>query len=65
MSHIFARDAVRLAGVVCRALGWRPDDFWETTPAEIAAIFAIDDCEETFALSRGELEALMERDHNG
>ena len=38
MSARFADAAVRLAGVAGVLLGWRPRDFWEATPAEIAAV---------------------------
>ena len=36
----FADHARRLAGFVCLQLGWRPDHFWDATPAELAAIWA-------------------------
>lgn len=32
--------AGRLAGVAGAVLGWRPDEFWLATPAELAAILA-------------------------
>ena len=28
--------ARRLAGAAAQLLGWRPDDFWDATPAELA-----------------------------
>lgn len=34
----FATAAVRLAGLAGLAFGWRPDDFWRATPAELAAL---------------------------
>ncbi|NJC32826.1 hypothetical protein GGR88_000300 [Sphingomonas jejuensis] len=34
----FAEWARRLAGEAAVALGWRPDEFWRATPAELAAI---------------------------
>ncbi len=34
----FADAAGRLAGVVGTTLGWRPDEFWRATPAEVAAV---------------------------
>ena len=34
----FAAVAVRLAGLAGIAFGWRPDDFWRATPAELAAL---------------------------
>ena len=60
----FAQGAARLAGLVPRALGWRPAEFWNATPAELGAIFAHDSTA-TASLSRTELTALMERDRNG
>lgn len=34
----FAGAAGRLAGVAGWLLGWRPDEFWRATPAELAAV---------------------------
>ena len=34
----FALVAQRLAGLAGALLGWRPEDFWKTTPAELAAV---------------------------
>lgn len=34
----FAADAGRLAGVAGWLLGWTPDAFWQSTPAELAAV---------------------------
>jgi uncharacterized phage protein (TIGR02216 family) len=39
MSERFADRAARLAGIAGVSLGWRPDEFWRATPAELAAIF--------------------------
>lgn len=35
-----ANIATRLAGLAAILLGWRPDDFWNATPAELAAALA-------------------------
>jgi len=56
----FADGALRLAGLTARALGWRPDDFWNATPAELAAILAPDAAGEAPPLAREDLERLME-----
>ena len=61
----FAESAQRLAGLVPRALGWRPDDFWQATPAELAAIFASDGEPTAEPLNRAELDTLMERERDG
>lgn len=37
MSDSFGDAAVRLCGAAATILGWRPADFWEATPAELAA----------------------------
>lgn len=65
MNAAFADSARRLAGLVPRALGWRPGEFWDATPAELAAILAPTDELGGDPLSRIELTALMERDHHG
>ncbi len=61
----FAASARRLAGLVPRALGWRPYEFWCATPAELAAILASDPISAEMPLSRTELTALLERDRDG
>jgi len=38
----FGLRAAALCGVVCRLLGWKPGEFWDATPAEVAAMFADD-----------------------
>jgi len=61
----FTATAARLAGLVPRSLGWRPDEFWNATPAELAAIFAADEPAGGSPLARAELTALMEHDRDG
>ena len=60
----FGAGAARLAGVIPRLLGWQPGDFWNATPAELAAIFTAPD-QPAAPLTRGELNALMEQDRHG
>jgi Phage tail assembly chaperone protein, TAC len=36
----FAQAARKLAGQSAVLLGWRPDDFWNATPGELAAILS-------------------------
>jgi hypothetical protein len=61
----FAKSAGRLAGLVPRALGWRPGEFWNATPAEIAAIFLTEHQSGAAPLTRGELTVLLEQDRHG
>ena len=37
---MFSEAAARLAGLAGALLGWRPDEFWRATPAELAAVLA-------------------------
>jgi hypothetical protein len=39
-NETFACSAARLAGLAGALLGWRPGEFWDATPAELAAILA-------------------------
>jgi Phage tail assembly chaperone protein, TAC len=36
----FAASATKLAGLAGALLGWRPEEFWSATPAELAVIIA-------------------------
>jgi len=65
VSPSFADGARRLAGLVPRALGWRPGEFWQATPAELAAILEPADASDGAPLGRAELTALMEHDGHG
>lgn len=37
---MWAEAAAHLAGLSAALLGWRPDEFWNATPAELATIIA-------------------------
>lgn len=37
MSQYFGAAAVRLCGAASLLLGWRPNEFWQATPAELAS----------------------------
>ena len=39
VTELFSTSAARLAGLAGALLGWRPDEFWRATPAELAAVF--------------------------
>lgn len=59
MTATFGEAAVRLCGAAATLLGWRPSEFWEATPAELAAAMgqvAADD-----APDRDVIEALKQR----
>ncbi|HTU11431.1 MAG TPA: phage tail assembly chaperone [Allosphingosinicella sp.] len=46
-------------------LGWRPDEFWRATPAEMAAIFAALIPDNPASLTRTEMARLEERFPDG
>lgn len=62
MSQTFGIGASRLAGLAGKLLGWRPAEFWQATPAELAAIFA-PTSSGAGPMSRTDLNRLMEREN--
>ena len=57
----FFKMAARLAGVAGWLLGWRPDEFWRATPAELESVLRAargDEEEERGGMDRAELERL-------
>ncbi|RED16041.1 phage tail assembly chaperone [Parasphingopyxis lamellibrachiae] len=59
----FAAAATRLAGLAGMTLGWRPEEFWAATPAELATVlmaFSDDDAGGVPA-ARSDLSRLMEQ----
>jgi hypothetical protein len=37
----FGNRAAELAGIVSALLGWRPQEFWNSTPAEVACALGL------------------------
>ena len=56
----FFKAAARLAGVAGWLLGWRPDEFWRSTPVELESVLraARGEEEPEVGMDRGELEGL-------
>lgn len=57
----FFKMAARLAGVAGWLLGWRPDEFWRATPAELESVLRAargDEEESRGGMDRAELERL-------
>lgn len=54
----FAETAGRLAGQAGALLGWRPDEFWRATPADLAAVLAALSLDEGKPASSGDLARL-------
>ncbi|HEX8528197.1 phage tail assembly chaperone [Allosphingosinicella sp.] len=54
---MFSEAAARLAGFAGALLGWPPDSFWRSTPAELAAVFGAS-AEPSRTVSTDEIERL-------
>ena len=61
----FSEAAGRLAGLAGALLGWRPDEFWGATPAELAAVLGAMMPERGDAATAADLARLMERFPDG
>ena len=60
MTASFGAAAAELAGIAACLLGWRPDDFWSATPAELATALRLQ-TDEGAAADRETLAALIRR----
>jgi hypothetical protein len=57
---VFSQGASRLAGLAAAVLGWRPDDFWQATPAELACLLCALTGDEGAAAVAADLARLKE-----
>lgn len=57
---LFSDAASRLAGTTGALLGWRPEEFWKATPAEVGAVLLALVGEEQGPASTVDLARLME-----
>jgi hypothetical protein len=62
MTQRFAAAAASLAGLAARALGWRPQEFWAATPAELALSLGPPPHPATAPPSRAEIARLIAKD---
>lgn len=63
MSETFGETAGHMVSLAAKLLGWRPGEFWDSTPAELAA--ALRDPSDISAASgpsRDQIAQMMERD---
>jgi hypothetical protein len=64
MNDSFGRSTLSLCCLAAQALGWRPGEFWEATPAELAACLAGPSAPPA-AMDRAQLNRLLEADRDG
>lgn len=62
---MFSEAAARLAGIAGALLGWRPDEFWNATPAELAAVLGAMSGGPAPTADAGDLARLKERFPDG
>ena len=62
---MFSAAAARLAGLAGALLGWRPDEFWNATPAELAAVIVALIGDAPAAMTAEELARLKEQFPDG
>jgi uncharacterized phage protein (TIGR02216 family) len=58
---LFADTARRLAHMAAMALGWRPDEFWAATPADLVTALGLDVPATERPADTAMLQGLMER----
>lgn len=63
MSESFGTIALALGRLAAGRLGWRPDEFWRATPAELLAVLTPVTDDHTRPLDRATLQRMMEQDH--
>ncbi|WP_170003381.1 phage tail assembly chaperone [Pseudopontixanthobacter vadosimaris] len=61
----FGPRALRLAGLAARSLGWRPPEFWNSTPAELTACLTAEPQVGTAPPSRTDIQRMIEADRHG
>lgn len=57
---MFAHSATQLCGQCALLLGWRPDEFWKATPAELACILEAMTAQSAMPPDAAALKYLME-----
>ena len=65
MSETFADVARHGCALSARLLGWRPQDFWQATPAELVMALAAPADADALPPTRETIARMMERDTHG
>jgi uncharacterized phage protein (TIGR02216 family) len=62
---MFVVSAAKLCGQSAVLLGWRPDEFWAATPAELECVLAAMQPQIEAPLDCGDIQKLMEQFPDG
>lgn len=66
MSAAFGPGAAALLALMARVAGWRPDEFWAATPADVAMVLnGWADADDAAGVERCALAAMMEQFPDG
>ncbi len=60
----FSANAQKLYGQIALLLGWRPAEFWDSTPHEIGTILSANDAQNIAPVDREALDHLILNDQN-
>ena len=60
----FSESAQKTCGQIALILGWRPSEFWDSTPHEIAIILSANGAQNIAPVDRAALDDLMEKDRS-
>jgi Phage tail assembly chaperone protein, TAC len=61
----FADAAMQLCGQSAVLLGWRPSEFWETTPAELACVLNVFAVQNEVPPDSGDIQKLLKQFPDG
>lgn len=58
----FSENAQKTCGQIALILGWRPSEFWDSTPHEIAIILSANDTQNIVPVDRAVLDDLIQKE---
>ncbi|MEP3052314.1 MAG: phage tail assembly chaperone [Erythrobacter sp.] len=65
MSLAFRDGVPELCGIACSLLNWSPNEFWQSTPSELAMALFRPETETDEAPSREVIMKMLERENDG
>lgn len=65
MKWKFAERTPSIYAIAAQSLQWRPDDFWASTPEELATALLNPADQSKLPCSREQMDSMMEAEENG